>query len=258
MGFENYISEAEAAQCAGVSLSTLARFVEAGYLEIEQDADGVRLFSRRAVETLFGITPSTPRPTAASPIKEKEVVLGSSRKETSSTASFSGSSTSQPFSADTPATSAETIEPTPVTTAAQEIPAQAVTVAPLPASTPNNAPAIDRLEREVAKFKNIIELQEKILEMKDQQIKSLSSERDWLRERQEKLEQKAERDQLLLLAETQTIRQLISIQERRRSPLRSALEWIGLVEPPKTMGTTIEMSQPSSTAHNTAAQPREN
>jgi hypothetical protein len=42
-----------------------------------------------------------------------------------------------------------------------------------------------------------------------EQIEILKSERDWLRTRLEKLEERTERDQMLLLSETQTVRKLI-------------------------------------------------
>ncbi len=84
---------------------------------------------------------------------------------------------------------------------------------------------------EISKLKNILSLQEKILDMKDERIRSLMQETGWLRERIEKLEQKSERDQLLILSESQTVRRLIIMSHEKKSPLRTALEWLGLVTP---------------------------
>ena len=91
--------------------------------------------------------------------------------------------------------------------------------------------AILELEQQVEKLKTISEIQEQILDRKDEEIEDLRKQRDWLQSRIEKLEEKAERDQLLLLAETQTIKQLISIQHKRKSLFRATLERIGLATP---------------------------
>lgn len=74
MGFEQFISESEAASLAGVSVATLNRFAEAGYLEVETESDGLRLFSARELKEVFGISserlertsspPSSPTPEA--------------------------------------------------------------------------------------------------------------------------------------------------------------------------------------------------
>lgn len=42
----NFIPENEAASLAGVSVKTLIRFAEAGYLQTDKGSDGLRLFSR--------------------------------------------------------------------------------------------------------------------------------------------------------------------------------------------------------------------
>jgi hypothetical protein len=71
-------------------------------------------------------------------------------------------------------------------------------------------------------------MQERILDAKDDEIADLRSQRTWLRERIEKLEEKSDRDQILLLSETQTIRKLISYQESRKTVVQLFLEWIGV------------------------------
>jgi hypothetical protein len=57
------------------------------------------------------------------------------------------------------------------------------------------------------------------------QIEILQEERDWLRKRVEKLEGQAEREQMLLLAESETVRSLIKNQDRTRSFWTFALPW---------------------------------
>lgn len=63
-----------------------------------------------------------------------------------------------------------------------------------------------------------------------QQVEMLQEERDWLRQRVERLEQRSEREQMLLLSENETVRRLISSREQhadRRSIWRFALPWFG-------------------------------
>ena len=226
MGFDNYISESEAISYAGVSQATLARFIEAGYLAIEQDADGLRLFSKTQLANLFGITEPIREvhqnniiemPMAKTKVANEERVA---EEEVVVAAVSNGAAYSSPTS---------------------ESPVERKVVELFEGATQTRGTAFETLDREVIKYKNIVELQEKILAMKDEEIKSLKGERDWLRTRTEKMEEKAERDQLLLLAETQTIRQLISIHDRRKSPVRAALEWLGFVNPEQQQTGTIEI-----------------
>ncbi len=80
---------------------------------------------------------------------------------------------------------------------------------------------------EIERLKNLLAIQERMLDEKDDQIADLKNQRTWLRERVEKLEEKSDRDQILLLSETQTIRSLIAYQESRKSTVRQVLEWLG-------------------------------
>jgi hypothetical protein len=84
--------------------------------------------------------------------------------------------------------------------------------------------------QEITRLRNLLAIQERILDSKDDEIADLRSQRAWLRERIERLEEKSDRDQILLLSETQTIRSLIAYQESRKSAVRQFLEWTGLVK----------------------------
>ena len=84
------------------------------------------------------------------------------------------------------------------------------------------------LNEDIQRLKNLVSLQERILDMKESEIRDLRSQRDWLKTRVEKLEEKGDRDQVLLLSETQALRQLIGLQQKRPSAVRSLLEWLGL------------------------------
>jgi hypothetical protein len=87
-----------------------------------------------------------------------------------------------------------------------------------------------RAEIEIERLKNLLAIQERMLDSKDDEISDLKNQRAWLRQRIEKLEEKHDRDQILLLSETQTIRSLISYQESRKSTFRQLLEWIGIAQ----------------------------
>ena len=58
-----------------------------------------------------------------------------------------------------------------------------------------------------------------------EQIEILREERDWLRSRVEKLETRSEREQMLLMAESENIRQLIAQRDKQRLSWLKALPW---------------------------------
>ncbi len=105
--------------------------------------------------------------------------------------------------------------------------------------------------KEIERLSNLLAMQERILDSKDDEIADLRSQRAWLRERIEKLEEKAERDQILLLSETQTIRSLIAYQESRKSTIRQFLEWTGLVRDETRNSLPQPKSNDYSTTHST-------
>jgi len=248
MGFENYISESEAATLAGVSANTLYRFAEAGYLGVESDSDGLRLFSKREIADVFGITDES----LASKIEIERATVS---ETTLSRDSFfiQGQATTESTDHNAAENGAayklvSTYTPQPDLTkksvdhtkAAQTSPDKSKNDEDLAAeesraqqpSTSARPELLVRLEQDVRRLKSALELQEKLLDLRESEIGSLKSERDWLRIRIERLEEKGDRDQLLLLSETQVLRQLLTQrdQDRRRTPLRAALEWFGLVE----------------------------
>lgn len=251
MGFQDYIGESEACTFAGVSPSTLRRFAEAGYFQIETDSDGLRLFSKSEIENLFGLKPisggrpkHTPQAASCAPPSATTVAPETVRQESTSIPS-STQAVSDP-ARNAPRT-ASTVVRTPVEEFApnrESAPLLHTNAAPTSVITevaPKGA-ALEALEREVTKLQNILALQEKLLDIREEEIRSIKGERDWLRSRIEKLEEKNERDQLLLLAETQTVRQLINLQQRKRSTVQLALEWLGLKSPQPAPGQPIEIA----------------
>ncbi len=110
---------------------------------------------------------------------------------------------------------------------------QQATRAPQPEQTASAEPPPQSAGPELDRLRNLVNLQERILDLKDAEITDLRSQRDWLRSRVERLEEKSERDQILLLSETQTIRKLVSMHEGRKSALQNVLEWLGIAKQPE-------------------------
>lgn len=203
MSVEGMISEATAVKEAGVSARTLQRFSEAGYLTVQVKGDGERLYSRLQLTEIFGSFQEAPSsPTSSHDVAGESSCGGVSTCETDSTTYY------------TPA------EPTPMVERVSSASSDALDSKP--------ASEIAPLAEEIQRLKNLVALQERILDMKESEVQDLRSQRDWLKTRVEKLEEKGDRDQVLLLSETQALRQLIGLQQKRPSAIRSLLEWLGL------------------------------
>lgn len=87
---------------------------------------------------------------------------------------------------------------------------------------------------EIDRLKNLISLQEQLLDMKEKEVIDLREQRTWLQERILKMEEKSERDQLLLISETQMLTKIIANQTRK-STWQKALGWLGLEEDNNTV-----------------------
>lgn len=203
---EGAISEVEAVKQAGVSARTLQRFCEAGYLTVQVKGDGTRLYAVQQLHEIFGSFQETPS------------------QATTSNASSRATVASTPVESDGPSCSNDAasyytpVEPTPMVER----------VALESEKSVAQATNSNKLLEEHDRLKNLVALQERILDMKDSEITDLRSQRDWLKARVEKLEEKGDRDQILLLSETQALRQMIGLQQKRSSTLRSLLDWLGL------------------------------
>lgn len=216
----NMIGENDAAALAGVSVRTLLRFAEAGYLQVENDVDGLRRYALGEVKDLFGIMDNQFYERLADDISEATQAV---------------SAVSTPHKAEeAPAVAEEQVKDI---NSAIEV------------STYQDTPASEKIsfqDETASRLRQVIALQEKLLDAKDDQIKELREERDWLKTRYEKQEQKSERDQLLLLSESQMVRKLWALHSERRSPVRAALEWFGLVAPRNNslqLGMTVAQEQ---------------
>lgn len=255
MGFENYVSESEAASLTGIGVTTLRRFAEAGYFKVETESDGLRLYSTSELEKVFGLksqpmtNSSTPENFPAWEPTEQSISPESSRPLTTTAHQTNGHSSEGTIRAAEAVKSAPT--PQSNTTAPTEGEDTRGAQRPIPNLTPQaqtvmqsstfESSRYEALERELQKQRTISEMHERLLLIREEEIRSLKEEREWLRTRVEKLEEKGARDQLLLLSETQTIKALVTIQEQRRSPVRQALEWLGFIPP-----TPIDIQPPRS------------
>ena len=245
MGFESYISESEASVLAGVGVTTLRRFAEAGYFKVETESDGLKLYARSDLERVFGVkskpVPAQPIPQFPSaqsfqsqPFQSWTPPKTAISPESNGSPEGSGAEAVAEISEEIPAPAEVKAEPVPsgpMPPAPEKAPVMAAPQPAQPQLPPQQLAAIDMLDRELSKQRTISEMHERLICIREEEIRSLKDEREWLRARIEKLEEKAARDQILLLSETQTIKTLIAIQEQRRSPVRLALEWLGLVPP---------------------------
>jgi predicted site-specific integrase-resolvase len=259
---DDYLSDSESARICGVSINTLNRFIETGYLKVEHDHDGLRLFSKDQLKRVFGVGESAfskqtriNRPIAGNAaIKIDEVKISVPKEQVSSeTAPATEPQPEKPTHLKIVRADEQEASPTSESlTSASSIPLESLETKPMAAqSAPLQAPQpqeivatqynpalIEKisslesdnqvLEMERTKLQNVITLLEKMLEIRESEIDSLKRQQQWLETRVEKMEERSHREQLLLLAESETVRKLVVMQ--KRSPVRAALEWLGLAE----------------------------
>lgn len=281
MGFQDYISEIEATAITGISGATLNRFVEAGYLQIESDTDGLRLYSKAALIALFGadkkvpsnafsdqypgIPKASPQPQQSNAEPKKADAVKVTEQAADAAVMTPANPAQEAQTTEIPVPLAKQVEksviapenpqladsglsaPDSEENEAQENEAQpdsGVEKAEEISKTPESVELSPEMEYELFKLRQIAQMQEKLLDIKDREIKDLKDQRDWLKERVQKFEEKSDRDQILLLSETQTIRKLMLIQESRKSPLQMALEWLGIAKPAPMGSMMIELNGP--------------
>jgi DNA-binding transcriptional MerR regulator len=236
MGMKEYISETEASHLSGVSVKTLDRFAETGYLSIERDADGIRLFSIEELKQVFGLADKvTPWEVSKKlkPIdtaKTKDLLPKDNHKE-ADTSYYTANSTNN----QSPNLEQQQVNKNKKRIWDKGSAAYATPINDSSSSQPVSAAASftdTSLLQEISRLERINDVNEKIIELREEQLRQTQEERDWLRRRVEQLEEKGDRDQILLLSETQLFRQLLEQQLNRKSPVRAALEWLGFVEAP--------------------------
>jgi DNA-binding transcriptional MerR regulator len=186
------IGEEEAARCAGVSVATLHCFEEVGSLTAIVTAEG-RAYPIVDIERLFSITVGRPR--HFQPRKQPE--------------SFS-----------------DNIQSISVEDVSQQ---SENTLSSPPLAEEGVVDECYFQSNDRGAFKKVLGTLQKLIETKDAEIADLKSQRAWLQQRIEKLEQQSDRDRLLLLSESHTVKQLVAIEANRKSKLRATLEFFGIV-----------------------------
>jgi hypothetical protein len=223
------LSEQEAVAASGVSLSTLLRFAEAGYLQLQGTTDdGSKRFSEEQLKGLFGSLSGSKNPVEPPLTKVVDIEL----KGTPADAGAEEVQAEEP-----------TIEVEEIAAEADELsaaePLAIETSVSEPTTTSSETPTLP-----AEHLKTILNLQEQLLAAKEKALSDLETQCKWLQERIERLELKSERDQLLILSETQTLTKLLTATTEKRSTGRKFLEWIGIAQPTATAtGVTIDISE---------------
>lgn len=202
------INLTDAAALYGVSTSTIHCFIETGYLRVTGEKADEKFISRRDLAAVFG----APLHDAAGTQHVPEELQSGIVDAHIETAAPPKQEVIAPVSNESVVTLTSVVEPSKLNS-----------------------------EIEVMKLKNIITVQEQLLKMREDQIADLRNDRDWLKSRVERMEQTSQREQLLLLAESETVRKLVAAHSR--SPIRAALEWLGFSEPEKGDRGTITVNE---------------
>jgi hypothetical protein len=231
MNGEHLCSEHEAAALAGVSLRTLMRFSEAGYLKLHTADDGSLSFERSQVQDIFGISGQGGE---VADINAKEQACSGETADEQSTCASGAAPKDDDYcqhssARDSQTTKAQFDTHEPIQGVESGLKSNAQKTPVSDEQNKSEGSYAEAALEEVARLRNLLTMQERILDSKDDEIADLRSQRAWLRERIEKLEEKSDRDQILLLSETQMIRSLIAYQETRKSTFRQFLEWTGIV-----------------------------
>jgi len=182
------LTEDESASIAGVTKDTLRKYVSYGLLDFITDDNGRKLLSRDELNDIFQIENSEPSDSEA-PVQLFEV-----KKELEDNIILIGSYVG-----------------------GQEAPRldkkakkkKEENKGPIPLSARSSDSSLELIEINA--------------HLRDR-VKSLRAERDWLRERVEKLEQQLEREQTLLMAESETVRRLISLHSGKRAGIANTVK----------------------------------
>lgn len=233
MNAVEYLTENEAATLAGVTPETLHRFSEAGYLHLVAGADGKGRYNRGELRTLFGISEPISRKKAIDEIPIENIAQPSSQTAYSTPTPTPLAMKIEIDRDDSSASQVEPLQSPKIRGTNFSIPGEAEITHTESIKFKRESVAPSDSEHEVTRLKHQIDLLERLLESRDRELADIRRQREWLEERIEKLEQKGEREQLLLLSETQMVRQLVMQQVTgRKSPVRLALDWLGFGDQP--------------------------
>jgi hypothetical protein len=237
---QQLLSEQQAVSACGVSLSTLLRFAEAGYLQIQgTSADGGRMFSEEQLKGLFG---SLGGNTGDGSAEETKTQAQSTQEKVIDIELKGSKGNIESVIADS-AEADETAALMESYSEVAEVPSEPIVEATeeteeVPIAGGSDIPTSNE------HLKTILNLQEQLLAAKEKSLADLETQCRWLQERIERLELKSERDQLLILSETQTLTRMLAAATESKSVGRRFLEWIGVVQPISTIsGKAIEIGE---------------
>ena len=229
---EDLISEDLALEVVGVSGNTLQRFAEAGYLKTQKDPTGRQQYFKSELAKIFGIKDFKLYDFEAARQQKEAQTLGESvTKEIQPESSL--------FSDNLIATSTEINQEQETAVTMQNstssgfapfelVYGEQTSQAQEAIVLGNEVLQIEKLKVDVYKLTAVSELQDKLLEARESEIKDLKEQREWLQQRVERMEEKANRDQVLLLTETQILTKMISLRENKKGAIQKAIEWLGL------------------------------
>ena len=219
----SYISQAEASALAGVSVSTLMRFAEAGYFKILEQ-NGETQFSRLEISEVFG-------PAISSALNNNYISTKDNSKPQAEKQEEKIEIEQSPLESSNQ--SDKLIEAQPTSEKNSPLVAQVEKIIKKdPSSQTSGTNDYISENNQTTKsstdaFRTVLKLQEELLADRENRISDLIKERDWLRSRLEKMEEKSDRDQMLLMVESQKVRTLIEKSPPKTGFLKLALDWMG-------------------------------
>jgi hypothetical protein len=269
----NLISSSDAAEAVGISISTFKRFVEAGCLVVEYEQNGLEFFAREQVSALFGrpllnekiIVSTEPEPESEQTVEpvnpnytrafdlEYDGIQPNNYQQSPEKPVFP--TTQEPgffnYHDDNHNHSFESFRNENYSTTATNNTATNNTATNNTATnntatnnTATNNTATNNTDRRLAEstqaesLLKVISLQDSLLTAREEQIGELQSQIRWLRARVEKLEGLIEQSQLLLLADTYSIRKLLTPPQLKQSYIQKFLAAFGI----KTSQSTLEFN----------------
>jgi hypothetical protein len=237
----NYLSQAEASALAGVSGATLLRFAEAGYFRTYEQ-NGQTQFSRHEIFQVFG--PAIPASASSKSSGNSKIESPQSESvKSQSSESFEASESliagnQMPSSFEAPPIFQNNsplsrqiekiIEPsTNLNSEDSYNTSDTTAVGTIKVDNTEKTRDSEASNQNNEAFKKVLQLQEDLLSQRESRIAELLKERDWLRSRLEKMEDKSDRDQMLLMVESQKVRTLIDKASPKPGIIRLALDWLG-------------------------------
>lgn len=226
-----YVGASEAAELCGVGVSTLTRFQEAGYLTNHKDSTGELVFDRQELIKLFQI-PSSKAAVASQKSQRGEKQDAYAQKSERSISESESSYTPLADKIEILREDPPSSRPVTEVKNEEEYSCGSDQIDEEVIADREDSPFIeservpDRVESskshedfnenssesrtgDFIRLKSLVQLLERLLEQKEAELAEVKKERNWLRVRVEKQEDKADRDQMLLLTELRTVSALI-------------------------------------------------